>query len=35
MRDVHPDHGGDVVDAAKQMSDLAEARRILSTQKND
>lgn len=30
MRDVHPDHGGDAVDAAKRMSDLAEARRILS-----
>ena len=30
MRDVHPDHGGDVIDAAKAMSDLAEARRILS-----
>ncbi len=31
MRDVHPDHGGDSVDAAKAMSDLAEARRVLST----
>jgi len=30
MRDVHPDHGGDHVDAAKAMSDLAEARRVLS-----
>jgi hypothetical protein len=30
MRDVHPDHGGDELDAAKQMSDLAEARRILT-----
>ena len=30
MRDVHPDHGGDQGDAAKAMSDLAEARRILS-----
>lgn len=30
MRDVHPDHGGDAVDAAKAMSDLAEARRVLS-----
>ncbi len=29
MRDVHPDHGGAEVDAAKAMSDLAEARRIL------
>lgn len=31
MRDVHPDHGADNADAAKAMSDLAEARRILST----
>jgi hypothetical protein len=31
MRDVHPDHGGDHVDAARAMSDLAEARRILTT----
>ena len=30
MREVHPDHGGDGLDAAKAMSDLAEARRILS-----
>lgn len=30
MRDVHPDHGGDSVDAAKAMSDLAEARRLLT-----
>ena len=30
MRQVHPDHGGAEVDAAKAMSDLAEARRILS-----
>lgn len=30
MRDVHPDHGGAEVDAAKAMSDLSEARRILS-----
>ncbi len=30
MRDVHPDHGGVEIDAAKAMSDLAEARRILS-----
>jgi hypothetical protein len=29
MRDVHPDHGGAEIDAAKAMSDLAEARRIL------
>lgn len=32
MRDVHPDHGGDEVDAARQMSDLAEARRILNVE---
>lgn len=30
MRDVHPDHGGDQYDAAKEMSNLAEARRILT-----
>ena len=30
MRDAHPDHGGAEIDAAKSMSDLAEARRILS-----
>jgi hypothetical protein len=30
LRDVHPDHGGAELDAAKAMSDLAEARRILS-----
>lgn len=30
MRDVHPDHGGADVDAAKAMSDLAEARRVLT-----
>ena len=30
MRSVHPDHGGEELDAAKAMSDLAEARRILS-----
>lgn len=29
MRGVHPDHGGAELDAAKAMSDLAEARRIL------
>jgi len=29
MRDVHPDHGGASADAAKAMSDLAEARRVL------
>lgn len=31
MREVHPDHGGADIDAAKAMSDLAEARRILTT----
>jgi hypothetical protein len=31
MRGVHPDHGGDEFDAAKAMSDLAEARRILGS----
>lgn len=31
MRDVHPDHGGAEIDAAKAMSDLAEARRILGS----
>lgn len=30
MRDVHPDHGGATAGAAKAMSDLAEARRVLS-----
>ena len=30
MREVHPDHGGTDIDAATAMSDLAEARRILS-----
>ena len=29
MRAVHPDHGGAEIDAAKAMSDLSEARRIL------
>lgn len=33
MRTVHPDHGGDRLDAAKAMSDLAEARRILSAKR--
>ncbi len=32
MRDVHPDHGGEVVDAAQLMGDLAEARRILTVE---
>lgn len=31
MRTVHPDHGGASLDAAKAMSDLAEARRILTS----
>ncbi len=31
MRDVHPDHGGDRIDAARAMSDIAEARRILTS----
>jgi hypothetical protein len=30
MREVHPDHGGADIDAAKAMSELAEARRILA-----
>lgn len=30
MRAVHPDHGGAEIDAAKAMTDLTEARRILS-----
>ena len=30
MHEVHPDHGGADLDAATAMSDLAEARRILS-----
>lgn len=29
--DVHPDHGGVVADAAKSISDLHEARRILTS----
>jgi len=31
MRNVHPDHGGDRIDAARAMSDIAEARRILTS----
>lgn len=31
MRDVHPDHGGSGAAAAQAMSDLAEARRILTS----
>ncbi len=34
MRQVHPDHGGADLDAARAMSDLAEARRILGTSSN-
>ena len=30
MRDVHPDHGGEALDASKAILDLNEARRILS-----
>ncbi len=33
MRNAHPDHGGDQVDAARAMSDIAEARRILTSKK--
>lgn len=32
MRDVHPDHGGEAVDASKAILDLGEARRILTTE---
>lgn len=35
MRDVHPDHGGSSIGAAKAMSDLAEARRVLSSPATD
>lgn len=31
MRDVHPDHGGEALDASKAILDLNEARRILTT----
>jgi len=30
MRDVHPDHGGEAVDASKAILELNEARRILT-----
>ncbi len=30
MRDVHPDHGGEALDASKAILDLNEARRILT-----
>lgn len=29
LREVHPDHGGDVSEASKHIGELAEARRIL------
>lgn len=29
IRDAHPDHGGEVRDAAQRIADLSEARRIL------
>ena len=29
LRTAHPDHGGDVGDAAQRIADLREARRIL------
>jgi hypothetical protein len=29
LRDAHPDHGGDVDEAAQRIADLREARRIL------
>jgi hypothetical protein len=32
MRDVHPDHGGEAVDASKAILDLNEARRILQAE---
>ena len=32
MRDVHPDHGGEAIDASKAILDLNEARRILTTE---
>lgn len=32
MRDVHPDHGGQAVDASKAILDLNEARRILQAE---
>ena len=31
VREAHPDHGGEVEDAAARIADLAEARRILLT----
>lgn len=32
MRDVHPDHGGEAIDASKAILDLGEARRILTAE---
>jgi hypothetical protein len=32
MRDVHPDHGGEAVEAGKAILDLNEARRILAAE---
>lgn len=32
MRDVHPDHGGEAMDASKAILELNEARRILSVE---
>jgi hypothetical protein len=32
MRDVHPDHGGEALDASKAILDLGEARRILTAE---
>ena len=29
LRSAHPDHGGDVDEAAQRISELTEARRIL------
>ncbi len=31
LRDAHPDHGGEVDEAAQRIADLSEARRILLT----
>ncbi len=33
MRDVHPDHGGEALDASKAILDLNEARRILHAER--
>ena len=34
MRDVHPDHGGEAIDASKAILDLNEARRILQAERS-